>query len=126
MNQDIVEANYNHKPIDVKGRLFSEFGEYQSLPVGLFKKRNYTDTADKGTDFLCSVDYIDEWTDVYVTDVYMSDASMETTEPGVADMLQADEVDEAEFESNNGGRGLARNVERLLKKRWSRRCVIKD
>jgi hypothetical protein len=41
-------------------------------------------------------------------------------------MLEADEVDEAEFESNNGGRGFARNVERLLKERGARRCVIKD
>lgn len=126
MNPDIVAANYNQKPIDVTGRLFSAFTEYTSLPQGTFKKRNYTDTADKGTDFLCSVDYIDDGTDVYLTDVYMSDESMEITEPAVANMLQADEVDEAEFESNNGGRGFARNVERILKDRGVRRCVIRD
>lgn len=126
MNPDIIEANYNQKPIDVTGRLFSQFSEWEALPEAIPKKRNYTDTADKGTDWLCSVDYIDVGDDVYITDVYMSDEGMEVTEPAVADMLQADEVDEAEFESNNGGRGFARNIERILKERGARRCVIKD
>ncbi|WP_230073451.1 terminase large subunit domain-containing protein [Rhodococcoides fascians] len=84
MNTDIVEANYNQKPIDIKGRLYGDFGLYESLPSGEHKKLNYTDTADKGTDFLCSVDYIEVDGDVYVTDVVMSDESMETTEPAVA------------------------------------------
>jgi len=126
MNPDIVAANYNQQPIDVKGRLYGEFGTWESLPEGTFKKRNYTDTADKGTDYLCSIDYIDDGTDVYVTDLVFSDEPMEKTEPTVAEMLDVDEVDEAEFESNNGGRGYARNVEGLLKERSSRRCVIKD
>lgn len=126
MNPDIIEANYNQKPIDVKGRLFSEFTVYQSLPDGRHKKWNYTDTADKGMDFLCSVNYIEHEGDVYVTDVVMTDAGMEVTEPAVAAMLDADEVDEAIIESNNGGRGFARNIERLLKEVHSNaRCIVK-
>lgn len=125
MNQDIVEANYNQQPIDVRGRLYSEFTEYDSLPEGKHKKWNYTDTADEGDDDLCSVDYIEHDGDVYVTDVVMTDEGMEITEPAVAEMLDVDEVDEAVIESNNGGRGFARNVERVLKEeRYSRRCVI--
>lgn len=126
MAPEIIEANYNQKPIDVSGRLFSEFGIWESLPEGKTKKWNYTDTADKGTDFLCSVDYIVHENEVYVTDVVISDEPMETTETAVADMLQGDEVDEAEFESNNGGRGFARNVERILKERGTNRTVIRD
>lgn len=125
MNIDIIEANYNQEPIDVKGRLYGEFPIYTKLPEGTFRKYNYTDTADTGADWLCSVDYIIEDSEVYVTDVYMSDDSMETTEPAVADMLHHDEVDEAMVESNNGGRGFARNLERLLLERHStNRCVI--
>jgi hypothetical protein len=112
MNPDIVEANYNQKPIDVTGRLYGEFSVYESLPAGQFKKWNYTDTADKGTDFVCSVDYLEHAGDVYLTDVVITDDAMEVTEPQVADMLDADGVDEAIFESNNGGRGYKRNVER--------------
>nr|WP_200841577.1 phage terminase large subunit [Dietzia maris] len=125
MNVDIVEANYNQKPIDVKGRLYSEFVEYEALPAGERKRWNYTDTADTGADFLCSVNYDEVDGDVYVTDVVMTDAAMEETELMVADMLDSDQVDEATFESNNGGRGFSRNVERLLKERGNRRCVVK-
>jgi predicted phage terminase large subunit-like protein len=124
MNPDIIEANYNQKPIDVKGRLYGEFAVYETLPAGDSKRWNYTDTADKGTDYLCSVDYIEHDGDVYVTDVVISDEAMEVTEPLVADMLDADGVNHSIIESNNGGRGFARNVERELTQRGSRRCVI--
>ncbi|WP_427008263.1 phage terminase large subunit [Pseudarthrobacter sp. H2] len=126
MNHDIVEANYNQQPIDVKGRLFSAFTVYESLPAGPHKRWNYTDTADTGSDFLCSVDYIEHEGEVYVTDVVMTDEAMENTEPSVAAMLDADEVNEATIESNNGGRGFARNIERLLKDtHGNRKCVVK-
>lgn len=125
MAVDIVEANYNQQPIDVKGRLYDEFMEYEKLPEGEHKKWNYTDTADKGTDYLCSVDYIEHDGDVYITDVVMSDESMEVTEPLVARMLSDDKVNEAIIESNNGGRGFGRNIERILKDEHNtNRCVI--
>jgi len=44
----------------------------------------------------------------------------------VADILEADFVDEAIFESNNGARGFMRNVERKLSDRGVRRCVLRD
>ena len=50
MSLDIFEANYNQKPIDIKGRLYSEFKEWEKKPEGEVK--NYTDTADTGSDFL--------------------------------------------------------------------------
>lgn len=50
---------------------------------------------------------------------------METTEQRVSDMLDADQVNGAIFESNNGCRGFSRNVQSLLKERGNRKCVIK-
>lgn len=126
MNLDIAEANYNQKPVDVKGRLYSEFKEYETLP-SIIKKKNYTDTADKGTDFLCSVDYVEHGNDVYITDVVMTDEAMEYTEPKVAAMLDSDNVHEAVIESNNGGRGFARNIKRLLETNHGNiRCSVID
>jgi predicted phage terminase large subunit-like protein len=126
MNADIVEANYNQQPIDVSGRMFSEFPVYESLPGKELKRFNYTDTADKGTDYLCSVDYVEKDGDVYVLDVVMTDEGMEETEPKVAAMLDADGINEANVESNNGGRGFARNIERLLKEtHGNQKCVVK-
>lgn len=118
MNPDIVEANYNQEPIDIKGKLFADnLLEYDTIPEQAIKegrRRNYTDTADKGADFLCSIDYIEWRQEAYIIDMVISDEAMEVTEPAVADMLVADDIEEATIESNNGGRGFARNVVREM------------
>lgn len=113
MNVDIVEANYNQKPIDVQGRLYSEFKEWEKRPdeEGI---SNYTDTADTGSDYLCSINYIVHDKEAYITDLVFTDEPMEVTEKAVAELLYNGEVTKAVIESNNGGRGFARNVERIL------------
>ena len=127
MAREIVEANYNQTPIDIKGRLYDRLLTYSSLPAGEHVKRNYTDTADKGTDYLCSMDYIEYNHEVYITDVVFTDAAMEVTEPDVAKMLNTDGVVSAVIESNNGGRGFGRNIKRLLEERYNNyACQIID
>ena len=129
MNPDIVEANYNQKPIDIKGRLYNDFMTYEELPEGAkdLPTHNYTDTADKGTDYLCSVSYKVFQDQVYITGVVMSDEDMETTEPLVVDMFHELQVDDATIESNNGGRGYRRNIQRLLKEKYNYiKCVFTD
>jgi predicted phage terminase large subunit-like protein len=121
MNLDIVEANYNQKPIDVGGRLYAGFKEWDKRPDGII--RNYTDTADTGTDFLCSINYIEFEKEAYITDLVFTDQPQEITEPLVADLLSDGGVNEAEIESNNGGRGFARNVEALLKSRSNKTYI---
>jgi predicted phage terminase large subunit-like protein len=118
MNKDIVEANYQQEPIDIKGRLYSKFKTYTEIPKddeenSLFKYiLNYTDTADEGSDFLSSICYGMYEGAYYILDVYYTKDSMEITEPETARMLTRNNVGCAIIESNNGGRGFARNVER--------------
>lgn len=51
---------------------------------------------------------------------------MEVTENTVAHALYINGVNKAKFESNNGGRGFARSVRRiLLEKLGTNKCVIK-
>lgn len=114
MNKDIVYANYQQEPIDVKNRLYSKFKTYEKLPPAHYIM-NYTDTADEGSDFLCSIDYQMYGSDYYILDILYTDEAMEITEPAVARMLTKDHVGFANIESNNGGRGFARNVKRELK-----------
>ena len=116
MGLDIWSANYQQEPIDIKGRLYSGFKTYDGeLP--LFKRiASYTDTADTGSDYLASYCYgVTFSDDAYILDVVYTQKAMEYTEPAVADMLYKNRVKVADIESNNGGRGFARNVERLLK-----------
>lgn len=120
---EIMRANYQQEPIDVAGRLYGEMKTYMDIPRGsdrraLFEKIiSYTDTADTGADFLCTIVAGLYQGQLYVLDVQYTDRGMEFTEPETADMLYRSGVQEAYIESNNGGRGFARNVERLL---WER------
>lgn len=114
MNIDIVKANYQQEPIDIKGRLYSSFKTYSMLPE--FREiRNYTDTADTGDDYLCSITYgITFNKEAYVLDVLYTKEPMEVTEPALARMLVEGKVNIADIESNNGGRGFSRSVERIV------------
>lgn len=115
MGEDIYEANYNQTPIDMKGCLYSNLQTYSELPTVL-EICNYTDTADEGTDYLCSINYaICSDDKAYILDVIYTQDAMEITEPLVAGMLTKDDVNYAVIESNNGGKGFARNVERICR-----------
>ncbi|MDO4271554.1 MAG: phage terminase large subunit [Candidatus Saccharibacteria bacterium] len=123
MNLDIIEANYNQKPIDVGGRLYSSFMVWDKRPVG--KIMNYTDTADTGSDYLCSINYIEYEDEAYITDLVFTDEPMEATEKQVASLLFNGDVNEAVIESNNGGRGFARNVQSIIQRDYqSNRCRV--
>jgi predicted phage terminase large subunit-like protein len=131
MNKDIVEANYQQTPIDVKGRLYKTFKTYTDIPKDdagnpLFKYiLNYTDTADEGSDFLCSICYGVYDNAYYILDVYYTKDAMEITEPEAAKMLKRNNVGCAIIESNNGGRGFARNVERECRGMGNHHTTIK-
>ena len=131
MNKDIVAANYQQEPIDVKGRLYTNIKTYKDIPKdekgnALFKYiLNYTDTADEGSDFLCSICYGMYNEEYYVLDVYFTKDAMEVTEPETAKMLTRNNVGCAIIESNNGGRGFARNVERECKELGNKHTNIK-
>lgn len=131
MNKDIVLANYQQEPMDIKGRLYSKLKTYTEIPKDSTGKPlfqyilNYTDTADEGDDFLCSICYGMYEGSYYILDVLYTKDPMEVTEPATAEMLIRNNVGSALIESNNGGRGFARNVERELKDRGHRHTVIK-
>ena len=125
MGEDIYEANYNQTPIDMKGCLYSSLQTYSELPT-ILEICNYTDTADEGTDYLCSINYaICSDDKAYILDVIYTQDSMEITEPLVAGMLTKDNVNYAVIESNNGGKGFARNVERICRENNNNHTMFK-
>ncbi len=115
MGRDILEANYNQLPIDIKGRLYGDFKTYKALPPYFDYIRSYTDTADEGNDYLVTIVYGVYLDMLYILDVYLSQLKNELTEEPNADMLARNRVNLAIIESNNGGKGFARNVRRILK-----------
>jgi len=128
LDPNVLKANYYQQPVDIEGRLYNGFQEWTTLPDSP-QRYNNTDVADQGKDNLCSINWVkkqdEDGVKVYITDIYYSPEKAEVTEPAIAKMITADQITEAEFESNNGGKGYARNVERELQKLQNNRTVVK-
>lgn len=126
MAKEIVYANYQQDPIDIKGRLYSEFKTYVDLPKEkIVKISAYCDTADTGDDFLCNIIYADCKDSAYILDVIYTKEAMEITEPLVAEAYKKFNVNVADIESNNGGRAFARNIERITRDKGNYKTVVK-
>ncbi len=109
------ECMYQGHPSTREGLLYGDhFSTYATLPREIVRYGNYTDTADMGDDYLCSMSYVvDSDGVIYLTDLVYSREGMEKTEREVAEMLERSNTRTALVESNNGGRGFARAVQRL-------------
>lgn len=118
INPFVFDTQYQQHPMPLEGLLYdpSAWKEYDEIPItARAVRKNYTDTADTGADDLVSIDYVETERGNYITDIVCTDAPMEQTEPMVARMLTRDNVEVANIESNNGGRGFARNVETQMR-----------
>lgn len=114
-NTHVFECLYQQNPTSKVGLLYEPFRTYTPgfLPFTTKKVRKARiDTADKGTDFLCSITYDEIDSGMYVTDVLYTQDSMVKTEPTTAMQMVKQSVEHALIESNNGGEGFARNVEK--------------
>jgi predicted phage terminase large subunit-like protein len=112
-NTRVFDSLYQQNPKPVEGLMYENpFKEYGVLPATRIRRvRNYTDTADTGTDYLCSITYAETEIGNFILDVMYTQKAMEYTEPKTAEMLTRHRVELSIVESNNGGRGFARNVE---------------
>jgi predicted phage terminase large subunit-like protein len=125
------ECMYQGAPSAAEGLLYGEgFRTWESLPREAARRENYTDTADMGDDYLCSVCYsVEPGGEIFITDVVWSPEPMEVTEGLVAEMLHRNDTRHAWIESNNGGRGFARAVQILapgVKVEWFHQSENKE
>lgn len=124
MSLAIFMANYQQEPVDLVNALYRDFREYDQLPMDdegnilLEEVKSYCDTADEGSDFLCDIIYGTYNMEAYVLNIIYTDKGMEFTEEAVAAAYYRFRVSWADIESNNGGRGFARSVERILREKY--------
>lgn len=126
LNSYVFETQYQQDPKPLSGQMYEQgFKEYELIPAGKKVRKSYTDTADEGTDFLCSIVYDEMPHAIYVLDVLYTQKPMEYTEVATAEQFTKYLVDEALIESNNGGRGFARAVEKQCREMGNNRTKIK-
>ena len=114
LDESKFQALYQGNPKFIDGLLYRAFSVYipDSLPY-FTEIKAYTDTADMGKDYLCSIVYgVTEDKYYYILDIIYTQKSQEITEPLVTKQLNELNVSSADIESNNGGRSFARNVEK--------------
>lgn len=115
----IWEAEYMQNPIESKGLLYpiehlKRFGMVDlasKIPDGIV---GYTDTADQGDDYLCSVIGKRYGLYTYITDVVFTQEGVELTEPLVAQMIIDTCADNMKVESNSGGKSFSTNIKKLI------------
>lgn len=111
-DSQVFDTQYQQDPQPLEGLMYSEFRTYIQIPISpTIRRKSYTDTADKGSDYLCQIIYDETDTACYVVDVLYTQQAMKDTEPLSAKQLALHHVSLARFESNNGGEGFARAVE---------------
>jgi predicted phage terminase large subunit-like protein len=123
MDPNIFRANYYQEPVDVKGRLFEQILTYDKLPDNIEKRISYCDTADSGDDYLINICGGVKDGEGFITDVYFTLEPMTITEPETAKRIYENKVDHAKIESNNGGKGFARNVERIIWEKYKTKQI---
>lgn len=112
-NPHVFDSLYQQDPKPAEGLMYSRFAEYSIKPATRYCIRKaYVDTADTGADYLCAIIYDETEIGNYIVDVMYTQKPMEHTEPALAKMLTKHQVQECVVESNNGGRGFQRAVER--------------
>lgn len=116
---------YQGAPGSAVGKLYKTFKTYVDWKEWgtLVSKGNYTDCADEGTDYLCSVNYNkvlsrearNEYGKpiifIIVTDVIYTDNQIEETTVSVPMMLNREATQYAYVESNNGGKAFGKIIE---------------
>ena len=113
-NPHVFGSLYQQNPMPIEGLMYENgFKEYEVKPATKYSvRKSYVDTADTGADYLCAIIYDETELGNYVVDVMYTLKPMEYTEPALARMLTKHKVSECIVESNSGGRGFARAVEK--------------
>lgn len=113
-SRHVFECMNQGKPAGKEGQLYGDFMVWENLPNAK-KRGNYTDTADMGSDHLCSICYEVGFDKIIrITDILYTQEPMEKTEIAVPQMLRKNKTVYANIESNNGGRGFGREIQRRI------------
>ena len=123
INSFVFQTQYMQNPTPLEGLMYRTFKTYDIIPKRNGQIRfNYTDSADTGSDWLCSICAVIMKDGYYVTDVLYTKKPTEYTEQALAQMLTKNKTQKCYVESNNGGRIFMRYVQRITREYGEREC----
>lgn len=110
------EALIQQNPTPVKGLMYPDhktwnLEDYESIR-GV--RKFYVDTADKGTDYLTAIFYIESQEYIYIYDIYHTQDDMDKTMIDLAQKIYENKSQEGIIEANNGGRFYRSQVQNRL------------
>lgn len=123
MDKYIFLANYNQITLNLEDLLYPQLLTYSQLPERFEKVISYTDTADEGKDYLCTIVAGILKGEAYVLDILYTQEGMTKTLEQLADLLYKYKPLQNTIESNNGGGFYAKQVEKTLFDRHKTRMV---
>jgi predicted phage terminase large subunit-like protein len=125
VNAYVFDTQYQQDPKPLTGLMYERpFQEYDIIPAGEKKRKAYIDTADEGKDYLAAFFYDEMPFGNFIFDILYTQKPMEYTEVKTAELLTLHQIDYALIESNNGGRGFARNVEKQCREMGNNKTII--
>lgn len=122
MPEEIWLAEYQQRPVDLEGRLFSNLNtisptEFEALKSQIEGCIAYIDVADQGADYTAMAIGAVIKSHVYIVDVLYSRDNTDVTMPLCSAMLDKWEVKYCRVESNSMGAMFARGLQKLTKAR---------
>jgi len=117
LDPEKFECMNQGNPTSQEGLLYYPFKTYLRLPE-VKERKNYTDSADSGIDYLCSINYAiptdAEDSNIYVTDILYTQKGVEFTESAMIDLLIKDNIGVADIERSPGTRLWAEAITRAV------------
>ena len=134
----IFSGNYLCKRLPLAGMLYTSFNFYTvaDMPKQFDEVWYYVDTADEGKDYLsagvagiinCKDSFGLDIKNAYILDVYYTQDGMDITENETVEFLVRNNIQKnmsGLIESNAGGRGFARNIERILRQKYPKEKIL--
>ncbi len=112
LDKSKFDALYQGNPTSKEGLMYDDFDTYRTHPE-FMTVNAYCDTADTGSDYLCSIVYglPYDGESIYILDIVYTQEPMEVTEAMVSQQYRQYRVRKAHIESNSGGRSFGRVID---------------
>jgi predicted phage terminase large subunit-like protein len=123
----IIAGNYQQEPYDAIDKLYHGFKTYtiDQIPDKWERIEGYADTADGGGDYFSGPIYGICKGYAYILDFLFTAEDMDQTEIKFSRMIEACGANLVWIESNNGGRGFSKNIEKKLRENGNLKTSIR-